>query len=78
MRRLFATRVDTRGPFWFTEFRFDMGVLLGNPIWAVKDVTDENKIIFLTHCTPTQYKGFREVRECLSEWVDWDYFNVNK
>lgn len=77
MKRLYATRVDTRGPFWFTQFRYEMGAILKEPIWAIADVTDDYKIIFMTFCTAQQYETFRVVRECLSEWVDWDYFNQN-
>lgn len=80
MRRLYATRVDTRDPScWLVGFRLQMKLMLGDPIWAVEDPTDHNKIIFTTFCSATSYEEFRRFKKpYASDWVDFDYFNLNK
>lgn len=78
MRRLFATRVDTRMPVSFVAMRLDMNDLFVNPVECIKDFTDDYSIIFLVTCTASGYNVFRNYYKGMSDWIEFDYFNLNK
>ena len=78
MRRLYATRVDTRMPYSFVGLRFDMGVIFGNPVWCIKDFTDDHAIIFLVTTTASGYDAFKRGYSDMANWIEFDYFNLNK
>lgn len=77
MRRLYATRVDTRMPYSFVELAFKMKRIFDKPVNCVKD-TDNYSLIFLVSSTATEYCLFERFYDYLSEWVDFDYFNFNE
>lgn len=79
MRRLYATRVDTRIPCPFVYIRLDMKALFGDPVWCIKDVTDDYAVIFLVIGTASDYNVFKNYCcEGMSDWIEFDYFNPNK
>lgn len=80
MRRLYATRVNTRGPMSFVYIRKLMDAAFEDPVECIADVTDDCSLIFLVTCTDAAYDNFKNL--CIachldSEWVEFDYFNTN-
>ena len=78
MRRLYATRVDTRIPCPFVYIRLNMTALFGDPVWCIKDVTDDHAIIFLVTATASGYDVFKRGYSDMANWIEFDYFNFNK
>lgn len=78
MKRLYATRVDTRKPYSFVAMAFDMALRFRKSVWCIADVTNDYAIIFLTTCTASDYDAFKRRYLHMTDWIEFDYFNQNR
>lgn len=55
-----------------------MKELFGDPVYCIKDFTDDYAIIFLVTSGAYGYNVFRNYYKGMSDWIEFDYFNLNK
>ena len=80
MRRLYATRWDTRNKASYVQFRRDIADYVDQrDVRVIRDVANDHHIIILTTCTALQYacmKFFYQDDPLIE--IEWDYFNFNE
>lgn len=76
MRRLYATKIDLRTIPYGTQL--DMRPTANDPIWWVKDFTEDYIIYYFAICAASSYSEFKRRYKDMSDWLEFDYFNLNK
>lgn len=80
MRRLYATKFDTRGSISFVRFRWEVHLLYDDDdVRVIPDVTDDTSIIFLITSDATTYELLKFGYDSVAgrRQIVWDYFNPN-
>ena len=76
MKRLFATKINLRRmPYGAT---LDMRPITDDPIWWVKDFAEDHIIYYFAICTASSYSELKRRYKDMSDWIEFDYFNLNK
>lgn len=65
-------------PYSFVGITLDMRPTPNSLIWWAKDFTEDHVIYYFTICTASGYNDFKQRYKNMSNWIEFDYFNLNK
>lgn len=77
LKRLYATKVGTRAPISAVLINRLMKSVFDRPVKCIVDATDDN-LIFFVICDASKYENFKKLCAKDHEWIEFDYFNLNK